>query len=168
MHRIDWVTHLLSHNHIGRIHELKTEGTTPLGEQESPFQDELFAINMELARDERPTNAITIRSLDGKESLTEEMKEILKNDRGEIVLPTGEIPIPQEYDENVEIGEESIVGVSGSRCRVCRVYIADDKDVTGHCKTREHFNMYVSFLKRVVSVDDTKTENFLSFSKLTI
>lgn len=91
MHRKDWVTHLVSPAHFKKIQELKAEqGSTPsLEAAESHFQDELFSIHIELNMEERVTNAITIQSRDGKEPLTEEMKEILKNDRGEIVLPDG-------------------------------------------------------------------------------
>jgi hypothetical protein len=155
MHRIDWVNHTLSSSHLQKLADIKnTAGSeVSLEEQEVPSQDELFAVYLDLARDERPTNALSIRSSDGKQSLTEEMKEILKNDRGEIVLPEGEIPIPEAYKEGGDaVGEEAIVEVSGSRCRVCRVYIAEEKDKNVHCKTKEHFHNYVSFLKRVVSV----------------
>lgn len=63
--------------------------TSCVTEHESLTQDELFTVHMELNRDERPLVGITIKSLDGRESLTEEMKEILKNDRGEMDLPDG-------------------------------------------------------------------------------
>jgi len=158
MHRIDWVTHMLSASHLKKLADLKAAGSTTEGngptleDQETPSQDELFAVYVDLARDERTTNAITVKSIDGKQSLTEEMKDILKNDRGEIVLPEGEIPIPETFVANGEpVGEEAIVEVSGSRCRVCRVYIPEDKDKEEHCKTKDHFQNYVSFLKRVVS-----------------
>ncbi|XP_021956802.1 uncharacterized protein LOC110852931 isoform X3 [Folsomia candida] len=151
MHRKDWVTHLVSPAHFKKIQELKAEqGSTPsLEAAESHFQDELFSIHIELNMEERVTNAITIQSRDGKEPLTEEMKEILKNDRGEIVLPDGEIPLPKEYSNELMVGADAVVAVNGNRCRVCRVYIPEDKSVDSHCSSREHFNQYVSFLKRV-------------------
>ncbi len=147
------------------LQKLKDENGTSalLTDQESPNQDELFTIYMELNPDERITNAITIKSKDGRESLTEEMKDILKNDRGEIVLPDGEIPLPKEYNKELMVGADAVVSVSGNRCRVCRVYIPEDKSVDEHCNSKEHFSQYVSFLKRVVSkiFEEEKTHNIV-------
>lgn len=156
MHRKDWVTHILGPSHLQKLAEIKAEGSVPLEEHESTFQDELFTIHVDLNREERVTNVVTVKALNGKESLTEEMKEILKNDRGEIVLPEGEIPIPKEYSSDLTVGADAVVAVNGNRCRVCRVYIPEEKSVDEHCSSREHFNQYVSFLKRVVSESEYK------------
>lgn len=67
-------------------------------------------------------------------------------------ISQGIIPLPKEYNKELMVGGDAVVAVNGSRCRICRVYIPEDKKLEEHCSSKEHFNQYVSFLKRVVSV----------------
>ncbi|CAG7829914.1 unnamed protein product [Allacma fusca] len=149
VHRMDWVNHLYSLSHLRKLAELKEQGAD-LEEQESSLQNELFSINLELGKDERPSSILNIRSQDYKQPLKDDLKEMLKNDKGELVLPEGEIDIPKEYEENKSYGEEAVLNVEGACCKVCRVYIANRNDIDMHLKSKPHYGMYVSYLKKIV------------------
>jgi hypothetical protein len=103
---MDWLNHLFSLTHIRRLYEIKAEGRE-LDEQESPTQDELFAINLEMNSEDLPTNFITIRNSDWKVPSKEDLKELLQDENGQVNIPEGEIIIPKdkEFDESVAVGK---------------------------------------------------------------
>lgn len=132
-----------------KLSELKAEGKLSPSDLESTSQEELFAVHIEVTKTEKPLNIVNFHSLGGREPLTDDVKDMLAGEKGEIVLPEGEIKIPEQYDENIAVGEDAVFAVGGSCCKVCRIYIQVGEQ-PGHCKSRQHFDSYVEYLKRVV------------------
>lgn len=133
-----------------KLVELKQEGKLNVCDQLSISQEELFAVHIEVTKEERPLNIVNFHSLGGQLPLTDDVKAMLAGEKGEVILPEGEIKIPDQYDENVAVGEDAVILVGGSCCKVCRIYIKEEEQ-DGHCKARQHFDSYVEYLKRVVS-----------------
>ncbi|ODM93866.1 hypothetical protein Ocin01_12816 [Orchesella cincta] len=154
VHRRDWIEHLFSTGHLKKLLQLKEEGQI-VTDQETTSQEELFAVHIEINKDERPLNIVNIHTLGGRVPLTDDVKDMLQGEKGELVLPEGEIPIPDKFDESVAVGEDAIVVVGGSCCKVCRIYINAGEE-GAHCKGRQHFDSYVEYLRRVVKLREQK------------
>ena len=101
---MDWVNHLSSVAHLKKVVELKGEGVD-IPEAESPNQDDLFYIHVDIGREEKAINILSVKPADYKIPSKEDLKEMLKEENGELVLPEGEIELPKEYDENIKYGE---------------------------------------------------------------
>jgi len=155
VHRKDYIEHIMSPAHKKKLIELKQEGKVYVTDQESTLQEELFAVHIELTKEEKLLNIVNVHSLGGQQPLTDDIKSMLQGENGEIQLPTGEIKIPENFDENVAFGEDAIFKVGGSCCKVCRIYISEGED-SDHCKSRQHFDSYVEYLKRVVRLREQK------------
>jgi hypothetical protein len=157
VHRADWIAHLITLSHLRRLVELKGEGAD-MTCHESATQDELFAISIDMSGDDHITNAITIKAIEPQVVVKDDMSAMLNNGKDDLAVPEGEITIPETYDEAVAVGEEAIMTVAGSCCKVCRQFIADEADVQPHLKSKTHFNIYVAHLKQLVKAREEKAE----------
>lgn len=99
---MDWLNHLFGLTHLRRISEQRQAGKDT-SSHESPTQEELFTINLEMNQEERPSNFITIRNLDWKVPTSSHIKDILQ-DETELQVPDGEITLPEEHDGTVVVG----------------------------------------------------------------
>lgn len=128
VHRRDWVEHILSVAHMKKLVELKQEGKISVLDQENTSQEELFAVHIEVTKDDKTMNILNIHSLGGRQPLTDDIKNMLAGEKGEIVLPEGEIAIPEKFEENTIIGKQfckhHVIPCNGSYlitvCVTCR------------------------------------------------
>lgn len=88
-----------------KLLELKEAGQLTNADLQSTSQDELFAVHIEVSKEEKPLNIVNFHSLGGRQPLTEDIKAMLAGEKGDIVLPEGDIAIPETYDENVAVGK---------------------------------------------------------------
>ena len=123
VHRMDWVNHIVGTSHLKKLAELKAAGKN-LEDHESTTQGELFSLSIEIGQDEHPSNCITVRNLDWKIPLKDDLKALLRDDMD---VPEGEIIIPQKYDETVAVGKMNWSLLSGWQqlnYRKCSFFLA--------------------------------------------
>lgn len=100
---MEWVNHQLSAAHLKKLVEAKEKGDN-VEDSESTSQETLFAVNVEIGKDDKQINIFKFKGAEFKGPSKEELREMLKEENGQFVLPEGEIVLPGEYQEDTVYG----------------------------------------------------------------
>jgi hypothetical protein len=147
--RMDWVKHHTDAGHMKKLLKLKEEEGRDLDEDCSPKQDQLFSITLDMSKEDHVPNCISIKNANWKIPSKDDLKLILDSDMKDLVGEDEEIVIPTSHDKAVPYGTNAINEVNGFSCKVCRSYIATQKEVEAHCLSQAHFGAYTGYLRKL-------------------